>query len=47
MFYVAWFALILGLGIVGLWTMLIISRQVPEIEDRDRAIGSTSPLGAH
>lgn len=26
------------MGIVGLWTLLILSKRVPEIQDRDRAI---------
>ncbi|MEN8238840.1 MAG: hypothetical protein ABFR53_06510 [Actinomycetota bacterium] len=38
MAFVAWLALISGVGIVGLWTMLIATGQVPEIEERDRAI---------
>ncbi len=38
MLFVATFELIAGLGIVGLWTMLLVTRRVPEIRDRDRAI---------
>jgi len=32
------FALIVGVGIVGLWIMLLVTHQVPEIETGDRAI---------
>jgi hypothetical protein len=32
------FALIVGVGIVGLWIMLLSTHQVPEIETGDRAI---------
>lgn len=38
MLFVATFELIAGLGIVGLWTMLLVTRRVPEIQDQDRAI---------
>lgn len=38
----SWFAagtsLGLGAGILGLWTMLLVTKQVPEIRRRDRAV---------
>ena len=37
-----WFAtiagLVLGGGILGIWGLLLVSRQVPEIQNQDRAI---------
>lgn len=36
--FVVVFELVVGLGILGLWTTLLLKRQVPEIPDGDRAI---------
>jgi hypothetical protein len=36
--FVVVLALAMGLAIAGLWTMLIATRQVPELRDHDRAI---------
>jgi hypothetical protein len=38
MAFVAWFQLVLGVGIAGLWTVLLATRQVPELTDGSRAI---------
>jgi hypothetical protein len=32
------FAILIGLGIIGLWTMLILTEQVPELESESVAI---------
>lgn len=38
MAFVAWFALVVGVGIIALWTILLATRQVPEVADGDPAI---------
>ena len=38
MLFVAVLELVAGVGIIGLWTVLVIKREVPEIEAGDRAI---------
>jgi len=36
--FVVAFELVVGLGIIGLWTTLLLKRSVPEIAEGDRAI---------
>ncbi len=38
MVFVGWFALVVGVGIIGLWTLLLATRQVPEVAGGDPAI---------
>ena len=38
MTFVAWVALVAGVGIVVLWAMLLVTRKVPEVDEGDRAI---------
>ena len=38
MSWIAWLLLLVGVGVIGLWTMLVTRHQVPEIEVGDRAI---------
>jgi len=38
MLWVAIVALVAGVGMVGIWTLLLVQRRVPEIESHDRAI---------
>jgi hypothetical protein len=36
--FAGWFALVVGVGIIGLWTVLLATRQVPEVAEGDPAI---------
>jgi hypothetical protein len=36
--WVAWYLLAVGSGIAVLWTVLLVTRQVPEVQDGDMAI---------
>ena len=38
MTWIAWFLLVVGVGVLGLWAMLVTRHEVPEIEAGDRAI---------
>ncbi len=46
----AWFEMVVGVAILGLWTFLIATHRVPELREGDRAIwfhiGAETLLGA-